>query len=83
MLLIVRQLREFLENGNIANSVNFPTIDLPRSPKSCRLAIVNANVPNIVAQISGKLAAASLNIISLQNGSRDEMAYTLIDVKRL
>ncbi len=79
-VMIVKQVRNFLENGNIENAVNFPTIEMPRNNSGSRIAIVNANVPNIVAQISSKLGAAGLNIISLSNGSKDEIAYTLIDV---
>lgn len=79
-VMIVKQVRDFLENGNITSSVNFPTIEMPRHPGSERLGIVNENVPNIVAQISSKLAALGININSLMNGSRDEIAYTLIDI---
>jgi D-3-phosphoglycerate dehydrogenase / 2-oxoglutarate reductase len=79
-VMIVKQVRNFLENGNIENAVNFPTIEMPRNNAGTRIAIVNANVPNIVAQISSKLGAAGLNIVSLSNGSKDEIAYTLIDV---
>lgn len=79
-VMIARQIRDFLELGNITNSVNFPTIEMPKNPDSTRIAIVNANVPNMVAQISTCLANEKLNIVSLLNGSRDEIAYTLIDV---
>lgn len=79
-VMIVKQVCDFLENGAITNSVNFPAIDMPNNHDSIRLAIVNANVPNMVAQISSKLAAAKLNIVSLLNKSRDDIAYTLIDV---
>lgn len=79
-IMIVKQVRDFLENGNIVNSVNFPTIEMAPYRDGSRLAIVNDNVPNIVAQISTILGAAKLNILGLTNGSRDEVAYTLIDV---
>lgn len=79
-IMIVKQVRDYLENGTISNSVNFPTIEMPRSAGSYRLAVVNANVPNMVAQMSSKLASAKLNIVSLLNKSRDEIACTLIDV---
>jgi D-3-phosphoglycerate dehydrogenase / 2-oxoglutarate reductase len=79
-VMAAKQLRNFLEHGNITNAVNFPVIEMPHEPGNARLAIVNANVPNIVAQISTKLAAAGLNIIRLSNGSREDVAYTLIDV---
>jgi D-3-phosphoglycerate dehydrogenase / 2-oxoglutarate reductase len=78
-IMAVKQVHDFLEQGVITNSVNFPTVEMPLN-KGTRLAIVNANVPNMVAQISAKLAAANLNIIDLLNKSRDEIAYTLIDI---
>lgn len=79
-VMIVRQVREFLEQGTISYSVNFPSIAMPVNQQASRLVVVNANVPNMVAQISGKLAQANLNILSLLNKSRDEIACTLIDV---
>ena len=79
--MAVDQLRDYLENGIIRNSVNFPTIDLPRRENSSRLAIANSNVPNMVGQISALLAEEGLNIADLLNRSRDELAYTLIDVE--
>ena len=79
-IMIVKQVRDFLENGTITNSVNFPNLDAPPLISGIRLAIANANVPNMVAQISAKLALAKLNIVSLLNKSRDSIAYTLIDV---
>jgi D-3-phosphoglycerate dehydrogenase len=79
-VMIVKQVKEFLENGTITYSVNFPSIEMPRNPGVFRLAIANNNVPNMVAQMSTKLATAGLNIISLLNKSRDSIAFTLIDV---
>jgi len=72
-------LRDFLENGNVRNSVNFPEAILPRIPGTMRIAIANSNVPNMVGQISTCLASASINIADLLNKSRGEYAYTLID----
>ncbi len=72
-------LRDFLENGNIRNAVNFPEALLPRVPGKTRLAIANSNVPNMVGQISTCLASANINIADLLNKSRGELAYTLID----
>jgi D-3-phosphoglycerate dehydrogenase len=77
--MVAEQLRDFLENGNIRNSVNFPEAVLSRVPNTTRLAIANSNVPNMVGQISTCLAAAKLNIADLLNKSRGEFAYTLID----
>lgn len=79
-VMIVKQIREYLEYGAITNSVNFPSVEVSPDFKGMRLAIVNANVPNMVAQISEKLANDNHNILSLVNKSRDEIAYTLIDV---
>jgi D-3-phosphoglycerate dehydrogenase len=79
-VMIAREIRQFLESGTISNSVNFPVVEAPQFGGGVRLAIVNANVPNMVAQISSCLASAGLNISSLVNKSQQEIAYTLIDV---
>ncbi len=78
-VMVADQLRDFLENGNIRNSVNYPEALLPRAPQTTRLAIANSNVPNMVGQISTCLAAARINIAELLNKSRGEYAYTLVD----
>jgi D-3-phosphoglycerate dehydrogenase len=78
-IMVAEQVRDYLENGNITNSVNFPEINLPRSG-GVRLAVVNSNVPNMVGQISTDLAKANLNIIDMLNRSRGEIAVTLLDV---
>jgi D-3-phosphoglycerate dehydrogenase len=79
-IMVADTLKDFLENGNIRNSVNFPEAVLPRTANSTRLAIANENVPNMVGQISTALAHARLNIADLLNKSRGGLAYTLIDV---
>src|SRR5580698_689661 len=79
-VMVADTVREYLENGNIRNSVNFPESLLPRVPGVTRLAVANRNVPNMVGQISTCLAAAGLNIADLLNKSRGEYAYTLIDI---
>jgi D-3-phosphoglycerate dehydrogenase / 2-oxoglutarate reductase len=79
-VMVAEHLRDFLEHGNIRHSVNFPEAILPRLDGSTRLAIANANVPNMVGQISTALASAGLNISDLLNKSRGEVAYTLVDV---
>jgi D-3-phosphoglycerate dehydrogenase / 2-oxoglutarate reductase len=79
-VMVAEQVRDFLENGNIRNSVNYPEAVLPRVPGTTRLGIANSNVPNMVGQISTCLAGAQLNIADLLNRSRGEFAYTLIDV---
>jgi D-3-phosphoglycerate dehydrogenase / 2-oxoglutarate reductase len=78
-VMVVEQLRDFLENGNVRNSVNYPEAVLPRLAGTTRLAIANRNVPNMVGQISTALAAERINIADLLNKSRGEYAYTLID----
>jgi D-3-phosphoglycerate dehydrogenase len=78
--MVAEQIREFLENGNIRNSVNYPESVMPRTPRTTRLVIANRNVPNMVGQISTCLAARGINIADLLNKSRGEYAYTLIDV---
>jgi D-3-phosphoglycerate dehydrogenase len=79
-VMVADTLRDFLENGNVRHSVNFPEAVLPRTAGATRLSIANENVPNMVGQISTALAAANLNIADLLNKSRGELAYTLIDV---
>jgi D-3-phosphoglycerate dehydrogenase len=79
-VMIADQLREFLEAGNVRNSVNFPEAVLPLPAGKTRLAIVNQNVPNMVGQISTILAQAQLNIADLLNKSRGDLAYTLVDL---
>jgi D-3-phosphoglycerate dehydrogenase / 2-oxoglutarate reductase len=78
-IMAADQLREFLENGNVRNSVNYPEAVLPRLPGTTRLSIANRNVPNMVGQISTALAMHRINIADLLNKSRGEYAYTLID----
>ena len=78
-VMVAEQLTDYLENGNILNSVNFPNVAMPRE-SAFRLAIANANVPNMVGQISSVLAAAGLNIHNMVNKSKGDMAYTLVDV---
>jgi len=71
-------VREYLEHGTIQNAVNFPNVDMPREVPY-RVAIANANVPNMLGQISTTMAKAGLNIHNMVNKSRGEMAYTLVD----
>jgi D-3-phosphoglycerate dehydrogenase len=78
------QLMDFLENGNIKNSVNFPASYLDRAAdaqKCTRLAICNHNVPKILGQILSVLADQNINVIDMLNKSRDEIAYNLIDLE--
>ncbi len=78
-IMVVDQVRDYLENGNIRNAVNFPEVVMSRE-SPYRLAIANANVPNMVGQISTAVAQAGLNIHNMLNKSRRDMAYTLVDV---
>jgi D-3-phosphoglycerate dehydrogenase len=79
-VMVADQIREFLEAGNIRNSVNFPEAVLPLLPGKARICIVNENVPNMVGQISTALAKHDLNIADLLNKSRGDLAYTIVDV---
>jgi D-3-phosphoglycerate dehydrogenase len=78
-VMVVDQVRDFLEHGNILNAVNFPDVAMARE-SPYRLGIANANVPNMVGQISTAMAKAGLNIHNMINKSKGEMAYTLVDV---
>ncbi len=78
-VMVAENVREYLENGNIRYSVNFPEAIMPRMD-SYRLTIANANVPNMVGQISTALGEAGLNIEDLLNKSRGEIAYTIVDL---
>jgi len=78
-VMVVNQLMDHLQNGNITNTVNFPDIYMERD-SPYRVAVANANVPNILGQISTSMAKAGLNIHNMINKSRGEIAYTLVDV---
>lgn len=78
-IMVADQLKDFLENGNIRNSVNFPEIKMARDGVA-RLAIANRNMPDMVAQISHVLGRVSANIKHMRNESRNGLAYTLIDL---
>jgi len=78
-IMVADQLRDYLEHGNIGNAVNFPQVSMARE-SAWRVAIANANVPNMLGQISTAMANAGLNIHNMVNKSRGDMAYTLVDV---
>lgn len=78
-VMVADQVRDYLENGNVTNSVNFPTVNLPRSGAQ-RLAVVNENRPDMVSQISHVLGSGNVNILHMVNESKGELAYTLLDV---
>jgi D-3-phosphoglycerate dehydrogenase len=77
-LMVVDQLRDFLENGNVRNSVNFPETRMARAG-SARICIANSNRPNMIGQLSHVLGEAGVNIAQMHNASRGELAYSLID----
>ena len=78
-VMVAEQVKDFLENGNIRNAVNFPEVVVPRE-SAHRLIVANANVPNMLGQISETLGLAKLNIHDMVNRSRGDLAYTVVDV---
>jgi len=78
-VMVVDNLRQYLEHGNIRHSVNFPDAILPRTRPN-RVAIPHANMPNMVAQILAALAAEDLNIADMLNHSRETISYTIVDL---
>lgn len=78
-IIVAENVRDYLENGNIKLSVNFPEVNMPRG-EGVRITIANSNVPNMVGQISSLLADAGLNIVDMVNKSKGELAYTIVDV---
>jgi D-3-phosphoglycerate dehydrogenase len=80
-IMVADQVSDYLENGNITNSVNFPQINLPRNGGH-RIVVVNSNVPNMVGQISSDLGKGGLNILDMLNKSRQDIAITLLDVDK-
>ena len=75
------ELKDYLENGNIKNSVNYPACDMGVCQVAGRIALLHANVPNMIGQITGVLAAGKINISDMTNKSRDKFAYTLMDLE--
>ncbi len=80
-IMVADEVSDYLENGNVTNSVNFPEVYMARTG-GYRIGIVNSNVPNMVGQISTAMADAGLNIIDLLNKSKGDLAYTLADVDK-
>jgi D-3-phosphoglycerate dehydrogenase / 2-oxoglutarate reductase len=77
-VMVVDQMREYLENGNLQNAVNFPDAAMPRE-SAYRLSIANANVPDMLGRISHTLGKRKINIHNMLNKSKGEMAYTIVD----
>ncbi|MDO4272508.1 MAG: phosphoglycerate dehydrogenase [Eubacteriales bacterium] len=80
-VMAVKEIRDFLENGNIKNSVNFPNCDMGTCVAVGRIAITHKNIPNIISQITQILGGEGLNIADMTNKSKGEYAYTLIDLE--
>ena len=78
--MAVQEIMDYLENGNIRNSVNYPACDMGVK-KTCRVAVLHMNIPNMIGQITGVLAAGKINISDMTNKSRDKFAYTLMDLE--
>ncbi len=79
-MMVADQIKDFLENGNIKNSVNFPAVKLPRGGKS-RVALTHKNMPDMIAKISTAVGDAGYNIFHMRNESRNDLAYTLMDIE--
>ncbi len=79
-VMAVDEIKEFLENGNIINSVNFPNATMPRSKSGQRLIIANKNIPHMIESITSVLANNNINIINMLNKSRADIAYNIIDI---
>jgi len=80
-IMAVNQTKEYLESGNIINSVNFPEAQMEMHNEA-RILVANQNVPNMVSQISAVLAADGINIDQMLNKKRDNIAYNIIDVDK-
>ena len=79
--MAVQEIMDYLENGNIRNSVNYPACDMGVKKTACRVAVLHMNIPNMIGQITGVLAAGKINISDMTNKSRDKFAYTLMDLE--
>jgi len=79
-IIVSENVRDYLENGNIKLSVNFPEVNMPKADGCHRITIANSNVPNMLGQISSILADANLNISDMVNKSKNDLAYTIVDV---
>jgi D-3-phosphoglycerate dehydrogenase len=80
-MMVADQVRDFLENGNIRNSVNFPQLNLERTAGCYRIALANKNVPRILGSVLSILADRNINVVDMLNKSREDIAYNLIDIE--
>jgi len=81
-VMAANQIMDYLENGNIANSVNFPAVNMPRSPGTSRITFANDNVSGVLGHVLSILAEHKVNVIDMMNKSRAELAFNIIDVER-
>ncbi|MGV0949752.1 MAG: phosphoglycerate dehydrogenase [Azonexus sp.] len=81
-VMAANQIMDYLENGNIANSVNFPAVNMPRSPGTSRITFANENVSGVLGHVLSILAEHKVNVIDMMNKSRAELAFNIIDVER-
>ncbi|RLA03343.1 MAG: 3-phosphoglycerate dehydrogenase [Gammaproteobacteria bacterium] len=80
-IMVVDQLRDYLENGNISNSVNFPKTKMPRGLGKCRITFANKNVAGILGEILSIFADNKVNVVDMVNKSRDDIAYNILDLE--
>ena len=80
-VMAVNQVRDYLENGNIKNSVNFPQTKMPRDHSACRITFTNRNIPGILGDLLSIFADNKVNVIDMVNKSREDVAYTILDLE--
>ena len=80
--MAVKEIMDYLENGNIRNSVNYPNCDMGICKAAGRITVLHRNIPNMIGQITAALASESINISDMTNKSRDKYAYTMVDVEQ-
>jgi D-3-phosphoglycerate dehydrogenase len=80
-VMAANQLMDYLENGNITNSVNFPAVRMERTPGTTRISFSNDNVAGVLGQVLSVLAERQVNVIDMMNKSRGELAFNIIDVE--
>lgn len=79
--MAVEEIMDYLENGNIHNSVNYPSCDMGACKTACRMAVMHENIPNMISQVTGSMAARHINISDMTNKSKGQYAYTLMDLE--
>ena len=81
--MAVKEIMDYLENGNIRNSVNYPSCDMGVCKAVSRVAVMHLNIPNMIGQVTGMLASGGINISDMTNKSREKFAYTLLDLENV